>query len=252
MSETDERDLMGPLLGIASEIISRGHATVEAAEMWLRSEPENLQTLTLGDQIVTALALKMLATFESLVEDAKRRRGEAMHHLKTLCEAFIYLYEAAASEERAKLVLAYALTQRSNFWCKNPGPSSPEMIAGLEAEIADLGQGRRLPDRVATVAKQHANLPGWYNRVYRLACEPAHISDLDDFFPDEQGGLPHGVIPAGAWRAHVALRYALRLMFGLGHFLNETNRIGLVIEQADLEARFEETSGQAAHPEDGA
>ncbi len=182
MSETDERDLMGPLLGIASEIISRGHATVEAAEMWLRSEPENLQTLTLGDQIVTALALKMLATFESLVEDAKRRRGEAMHHLKTLCEAFIYLYEAAASEERAKLVLAYALTQ----------------------------------------------------------------------FPDEQGGLPHGVIPAGAWRAHVALRHALRLMFGLGRFLNETNRIGLVIDQADLEARFEETSGQAAHPEDGA
>src|SRR6266542_2913282 len=102
----------------------------------------------------------MLATFESLVEDAKRRRGEAMHHLKTLCEAFIYLYEAAVSEERAKLVLAYARSSTVAFGRKNPGLLSPELIAELEAKIADLGQGRRLPDSVAKVAKQHANLPG--------------------------------------------------------------------------------------------
>ncbi len=252
MSGTDERDLMGPLLGIATEVISRGHATAEAAEMRLRAEPETRRRLTDGDRVLTGLALKMLATFESLVEDAKGRRGEAMHHLKTLCEAFIYLHEAAASEERAKLVLACALTQRLKFWRKNPGPWSPELIAELEAEIADLAQGQRLPDRVAMVARRHKNLPGWYDRVYRLACEPAHISDLDDFFPDEQGGLPHGVILAGAWRAPAGLRYALRLMFGLGRFLNETNRIDLVIEQADLEAWLDEASGQAAHPGDGA
>jgi len=229
---------MNALLDIAAEIISRAHHTAAVAEAWLQSE-ENLQSLTLLDRARVGFAFKMLATFEALVDDAARSRGEAMHHLKTLCEAFIYLYEAAASEDRAKLVLAQALKERVRFWRDNPGWMSLDEIEEHEAEIAELSQGQKLPRNVKHVGARHANLPEWYNRVYRLACEPAHISDLDDFFPDEQGRLPHGVIPHVAWRAQAAVRWALRLMFQLGRCLSEDNRIGLVIDQTDLEARFE-------------
>jgi hypothetical protein len=68
----------GALLDIAAEIVSRGH----------HAPAENLQNLTLRDRILVGFSLKMLATFEALLDDATRRRGEAMHHLKTLCEAF--------------------------------------------------------------------------------------------------------------------------------------------------------------------
>jgi hypothetical protein len=230
---------MDGLVEIAAEVIARSHSTAEIAEAWIRSDPANFESLTLSDRILASLALKMIATFEALVDDARARRGETMHHLKTLCEAFIYLYEAAASEERAHLVLAHALNQRLKYWRNNPGSIDADEIAALRAEIADLSQGQALPSKVKEVAERHPNLPGWYNRIYRLACEPAHISDLDDFFPDEHGRLPHGRTPYAAGRADVALRHGLRLMFGLGHFWNGTNRIGLVIDRADLEARFE-------------
>ena len=139
-----------------------------------------LESLTDQDRIPIGLTFKMVATFEALVDDARARRGEAMHHLKPLCEAFFYLYEARASEQRARLVLACALHERLKYWQSNPGSMLPDVIADVMVK-ADLSQGQPLPVNIKEVATRHPNLLGWYNRVYRLACEPATFRTLTTF-----------------------------------------------------------------------
>jgi hypothetical protein len=228
----------GELLAIADDLVARGQEALPRIEARLQDyEPE----LTILDKVVGGLVLKIQACFEALFEDAREGRGEAMHHLKTMCEAFIYLYEAGASEERATLVLANAYHQRFKRGDDSRLPD-PELAETAKARRDALLGGHRLPEyitHVDQVADKHGpHLPRWYAGVYRLACEPAHISDLEDFSP-ASGALPKADSPARLHRAYQAMYHGIAIMLAVAEFWTAKNRLGSRVEVHDLRARFE-------------
>jgi hypothetical protein len=145
------------MIDMGDQILAPGDVAIEQAQTSLRGK---VVQLTMWDRVQTGMILKMFSTFEALVDDARVGRGEAMHHLKTLCESYIYLCDAAADEARGNLVAACAMDGRRRY---------------LNANQASLST---------------PNLPTSYDVVYRLACEPAHISDLEDFMPTNEGVFP--------------------------------------------------------------
>lgn len=57
------------------------------------------------------------------------------------------------------------------------GPETADLLAA-NVELRDvLLEGRSLPPPLEQLARRHSEgLRGWYSRVYRLACEPAHLA----------------------------------------------------------------------------
>jgi hypothetical protein len=215
-------------LQTARLIIDGADAALDEAE---RRLIETARPLTLRDRVTIAIAHKMLRTFEALVDDAERQRAEAMHHLKTLCECYIYLCEAMKDEDSAALVLGASLQSRVKFWELNPGLVGLEEIEALQREASDLCGGRTLPP-LRTLAERHsAELGQWYKLVYRLACEPAHVGDLDAFLP---GPGIRGEA-AGARQAATALEYGVQIALAAADVIN-TNEIGVQLDVASMRA----------------
>lgn len=224
------------LLEIADTLVARGQMAIGQIEIGVLEMPRQL---TLAEQVAGGLVLKMFASFEALVEDMREGRGEAMHHLKTLCEAFIYFYEAAASDENAAIVLAYAHGERAKRGDDQRQPD-PALAADATAGTDALTHGVALPKyirRVNKVAQRHPNLPQWYAGVYRLACEPAHISDLEDFRP-MKGLLPTSQSTFRLRRAYEAAYYGTAIMLEVVDYWNAINELGHSIEVQDLRGRF--------------
>lgn len=227
----------GAFLEIADIFVARGQAAIEEIEIRVRDLPREL---TLAEQVSGGLVLKMLASFEALAADVHNGRGEAMHHLKTLCEAYIYLFEAAASNERAAIVMAYACDERIKRG-NDPRRPDPELVSAATArrnELPHRGAVPRYIERVARVADRHKpHLPTWYAGVYRLACEPAHIADLDDFLPTRIS-LPRRDSTFRLRRAYEALYHGLAIMLWVADFWNGKNQLNHSIEVQDLWERF--------------
>ena len=76
------------------------------------------QALPLRDRMLIGLALKMYGSLECLVKDAKTRRSEAMHHLKTMVETFIYFHWVGqdTKDTRARLVFAAGCHRKTVFF----------------------------------------------------------------------------------------------------------------------------------------
>jgi hypothetical protein len=74
---------------------SRTIAASPAAQAteWLRATGYER---TFRDNVLTGLSLKIDGSFRALIDDARAGRVEAMHHLKTMVESFIYFYVVAA------------------------------------------------------------------------------------------------------------------------------------------------------------
>lgn len=197
-------------LDISTEILSLGEPVIAAI---------NGRDLGLRDRVVVGLGLKMYRAFQCLIEDAQRERAEAMHHLKTLIETLIYLNWARkdAGDTRARLIMAHVCAAKESFYrinqderlCKEYHALSQDYVKGLEEEWKEFNKS----NSVISLADQ-ANLDEWYKRVYRLACEPAHIGDLQDHMP-AKGGILKPQSEMGTLWAAVALSYAIPIMIWL-------------------------------------
>jgi hypothetical protein len=204
--------------------------------------------LDLRNRVVAGLLLKISSSFRALIADAKVLRGESMHHLKTMTEAFIYLVVVVedASDRTARAVFAEALHSRIIYLEKNPE------YADDGAEIRDLhqlltrlteGGVRRIGVKpLEQVADAHSRALGrWYAHTYRLACEPAHISDLVDFMPatePEKTVLSHEE-RAAARRCYMALDHGITIMLSLGGRLQEAGMLALADPMKAFRARLE-------------
>jgi hypothetical protein len=223
------------MIQLGDELLARGRRAFNEVPAALAARGRRL---TNADKILGAFLLKMLSTFDALVDDARCGRGESMHHLKTLCESYIYLIEMRSSDQRARLVLARAYDgQRRYLEAKGNDTAENRELARLtKLKIDELTSGQPLGrETVEDVARRHPNLPSWYDVVYRLACQPAHISDLEEFFPTDEGVFPEA---AGAAWSVDAIRRGLEIMLWLTSFVNQTNEIGIAIEVEDLARRF--------------
>ena len=106
-------------LKLAAEVCSLAEYFAKEISSQLQTRHQNLNH---QERVLIGLALKMYHAFESLVEDAKRERAEAIHHLKTLVESFIYLYwvgEESGDNKKARIVLAKACNEKVKFFKNN-------------------------------------------------------------------------------------------------------------------------------------
>jgi hypothetical protein len=141
---------------------------------------------TFRDRVATGLCLKIDSSFRALIDDARAGRAETMHHLKTMVESFIYFHTVVAdtSPETAKHLFAKVLHEKVKFLRDNMQPGAQTRIVELERERDALLAGAPPLPSVEQLAKSYGpSLGSWYSAVYRLACEPAHLGDLQEFMP---------------------------------------------------------------------
>jgi hypothetical protein len=84
------------------------------------------------------------------------------------------------------------------------------------------------------------HVPQWYQGIYRLACDPAHIGDLIEFMPLPKEPLP---FPRGLHAdltVSIALDYALHLLWWLLGTASAFLDLQLEAEIAGLEAKHHE------------
>jgi hypothetical protein len=220
--------------------------TAKAVEDSFRRAGDAGHKLTFRDRVLSGLALKIDSSFRAMIDDARVVRSEAMHHLKTMAEAFIYFHVvlAESSEIAARGLLAEAAHKKLIYFEKNPSFAS-------EAEITEWQQfrdvlrsdgARRIGEAsLEQLAVNHSDALGtWYAHTYRLACEPAHIGDLLEFMPPTEPTrtpLSRGE-RARALRCYVALDHGLAIMFAMARTINEANALGMAIPCESLHERW--------------
>ncbi len=223
------------------------------AEYFTKKISSQLQTshhmLDLQERLLIGLALKMYHAFESLVEDAKRESAEAIHHLKTLVESFIYLYwagEKRGDNKKARIVLAKAYNEKVKFFKSNPDyPDQKSYLQDWESVIKELTKGiedewkKKLKNKKILELAKEAKMESYYHRVYRLACESAHVTDLVEYMP-----LPSAFTitldrpkTSISW-SHVALYYGLHIMCDLLHECSEFYRLQLDQKISNIRTRI--------------
>jgi len=194
------------------------------------------RTLRFRERLIIGLAFKTLSAFKALIEDARASRAEAMHHLKTMAEAWIYARAARddATDRTAELILADALDDKVKLLQESglDDVGLPEVARYRDALRRD---GRRMPT-IRTIADR-AKVGQWYSRVYRLACEPAHLGDLVEFMPPAVGELrPSGL--TATYRAIVSLHHGVHVMLAMLDTVND-NELGLQLPTQNFRARLE-------------
>jgi hypothetical protein len=87
MTASDRR---GRYLELADRLaaLAEGLAVAATQRLQATGAPE----WTTRDDVLVGLALKVDGSFRALINDARAGRSEALHHLKTMVEAFIYFY----------------------------------------------------------------------------------------------------------------------------------------------------------------
>jgi hypothetical protein len=174
--------------------------------------------LDLRSRVLTGVALKMEASFRALIADADSGRAEAMHHLKTLVESFLYFQLVVQDDTDgvAKQFLAEACDRKVRFMEKIYPVEQVQPWRDHLAVFRSEGTeplGRNLADMVN---RSHPNLTEWYRAVYALACDPAHIGDVFEFIPlPAQPTIRRGGTPLAEYHVLVALHHGLSTMISL-------------------------------------
>lgn len=222
-------------------------AVVEMAQTANRLLTETQYRLTDRDRVLIGLALKMESSFRCVMEDARAKRGEAMHHLKTMVESYLYFHLAVAdpSETTTMQLLAEVCYQKQKFLADNPGyrrgsdgdGAWAEQLAEFErVGIQRIGKKGNLKDLV----RDSAPLKEWYSAVYQAACEPAHIADLVDFLPDlDEPRIEIGSGPFPGVAARFAIDHGIAVMLDAIRVARDGNVIGLRVDALEgFQARY--------------
>jgi hypothetical protein len=183
------------------------------------------------------------------MDDARSRRGEAMHHLKTMVEAYLYLHLVIAdpTERTAKQLVAEVCYQKGKFLSdpNNAGYVAADSAASWHTELAELekqGVQRIGTTGLKDLVRHSASLKQWYSAVYRAACEPAHMADLIDFMPDfDDPKIEIGAELFPEVRARFAIDHGIAVMLDTIKIAAEGNVIGLRMDSLpSFQARYQE------------
>jgi len=200
--------------------------------------------LRIRDKVILALALKIDSAFRALIDDARLRRVEATHHLKTILEAFIFTFVVAKDQTHvtAERLLAEVCAQKEKYFRLNPDRDTPtgQYRADWDEALKNYAADGILPiGAVGNAAVGHSSeLATWHDAAYRLACEPAHIADLFEFIPaPDLANIEVGRLRTGPLQAQVAIDYGLLAMFDTVRLAND-NELGLTMDFAPFEERY--------------
>lgn len=215
-----------------------------------RMRQTDAQELDIRDRVLIGLAIKSYNCFECLIQDATALRSEAFHHLKTLAETHIYFQWVGVNtdDKRAKLLLAEVCRHKIGFYKANPeiDPDREDRenlkgslqgwTAGLENEWKSFKESK-----LRKLAQDtNADMVGWYDRIYKPACEPAHISDLPEYMPPSRG--PISIAPQrgiSTLRALIAFDYGLQIILDLLRNLSDINELGFDETITNLKATLD-------------
>lgn len=149
--------------------------------------------LTHRERVSISLYKKMLFALHGTIEDAQRVHPVAMHHLKTLIEAYIYLrwMYIADTEKRAKLIEALACNENIIFLDNNKErykDTYDEQVRLLKELMAKLINNKKEFDsfrkkKLKGMADEDDGLKSVYHVMYRFACQSAHIGDMHLLIP---------------------------------------------------------------------
>lgn len=190
------------------------------------------RVLTLRDKVMIGLWRKLYLAFESLVEDAKRGRAESLHHLKTMTECFIYLHyiDKEPGDRGANVVLAKSARQKRDFFKNNPEfPSRDIWLEHYTEEYENLSKesGGRGNVNLQKLAEGDEERGGFYDRVFRMACEPSHVTDLSEYMPRLDGVITLEPPESSIRWALIAFHHGISLMCRLLKSLSALHGLGL-------------------------
>lgn len=190
------------------------------------------QELTLRNKVMIGLWRKLYLAFESLVEDARRGRAESLHHLKTMTECFIYLHyiDKESDDRRANVVLAESARQKKNFFENNPEfPNRNIFLEHYSEKYESLSKesGKRDNINLKKLAEQDEERARFYNGVFRMACEPSHITDLSGYMPRLDGVITLEPPENSIQWALIAFYQGITLMCRLLKSLSTLHGLGL-------------------------
>lgn len=202
-----------------------------------RLRKTDAEDLTVRNRVLIGLAIKAYNCFECLIQDATASHSEAFHHLKTLAETHIYFQWVGAKtdDNRAKLLHAEVCRCKIGFFDANPeldpDKKNREILKG-RLQVWTVGlehewKGFKNPRLRKLAQDTNADMVGWYNRVYKPACESAHISDLLEYMPPPRGSISvTPVTELAVLRALIALDYGLQIMWDLLRNLSDIYELG--------------------------
>jgi hypothetical protein len=218
-------DKLQRFLALAEEILALKAALKQRLDEALQA---GAFTETLRTRTIIGLHLKALDCFDRLIIDARDRRGEASHHLKTMVECFIYSHWVSCDkgETRARLLSAEGFRSRAAYhesieekeYAATWREMQRQETQGLESEWEAFKP--KLQQLAPPETKEH------YDRIYRFACEAAHIGDLRAYtppFPQEPGlRLSH----LSMLRAYISLKFGIILACDLLHDASVALKMG--------------------------
>lgn len=228
------------LITIAADLAAAVRQFTDEAIAALRAQGN---VLVLRDNVLLAIALKIDSAFRALIDDASHRRIEAVHHLKTMVEAFIYLCVVGKdqTDTTVKRMLARVARDKVRFFRLNPDyDPDGSHLAAWEGAVTGLANEGITPlgDLRAEAAAHSVGLERWYDATYRAACEPAHMADVLEFIPNPAVlDVKVGEVKTGLVHAIVAVDQALHAMIGTVKFMSD-NQFGLSLNTSSFEERL--------------
>jgi hypothetical protein len=187
-------------------------------------------TESLRNSVLIGLNLKALDCFDRLLVDARDRRGEASHHLKTMAECFIYSHWVSgdSGDTRARLLSAEAYRSRVAY---HESLEETELAAGWRALQHQQAQG--LQSEWDKFKKQSleklasgTNVEASYQMIYRFACEAAHVGETFVYMPPQPKEEGLRLSDFSLLRAHVSLKFGIILACDLLHDASDTLGMG--------------------------
>lgn len=233
-------------LGLADSVCSFVNGLIADGSKILEFEP---QGLTLRERVLIGLAIKAYNSFECLLRDARALRSEAFHHLKILAETHVYFQWVGTKidDTRAKLLLAEVCRCKLGVYDANPffDPDNrmrdnlKRTLQAFVQGLQDEWSGFKNSTLKELAEDTNADMVGWYNRVYKIACEPAQISDLSEYVPSPRGPINQNP-PAqnSGFRAHIALDFALQIICDLLKNISNMYELDLTKAIAELKPSF--------------
>lgn len=94
-------------------------------------------------------------------------------------------------------------------------------IQGIEAIWAKFKK-----KRIKTLSEE-CKLEAYYNRIYKLSCEPAHITDLIEYMPLHEKRLSLVENKTSKLWAYIALDYGLHVMCEVFQSVSDYYKLGL-------------------------
>lgn len=201
---------------LADEILSLRQAVQHRLG---ESFPSGAMQDTLRNRVLIGLNLKALDSFERLVVDARDRRGESSHHLKTMAECFIYSHWASRDlgEQRARILYAEGCRSRAVYHenCSDSAEDAEHAVAWRELHRGQISGIESDWSAFRDVGLQQlasqAELEDHYHKVYRLACEAAHMGDLMVYMPPQPQEAGLTLADLSLLRAYVSLKFGVIL-----------------------------------------